>query len=100
MAKATAVFIRDATGLVREFSWFDAFAITFNATLAFSLLIVTPAIGLFPGTNPMIALVLLLVLAIFYSINFGWLAMAMPRRRRTVRVDKWYRIQHRKSCSS
>jgi len=79
LEKKPGVFIREATGLVREFSWFDAFAITWNATIVFSLFIVTPAVGLFPGTNPMIALVLLFVLAMFYAVNFGWLAMAMPR---------------------
>jgi amino acid transporter len=73
------VFVRDATGLVREFSWFDAFAITWNATIIFSLIIIVPAVGLFPQTNVFIALILLFVLAIFYSINFGWLAIAMPR---------------------
>jgi len=42
-------------------------------------MIVTPAVGLFPGTNPVIALILLWILSVFWSINFGWLGMAMPR---------------------
>jgi len=76
---AKQVFVREATGLVREFSWFDAFAIGWNSTIIFSLFLVQPAVGLFPGTNPLLALLILFPIAMFYSINYGWLAMMMPR---------------------
>lgn len=80
--KETSVFVRKSTGLVREASFFDAaiFTATFSApvgtTLAFGLFW---ALGAFPGTNILLAIILSGVIDIPILIMMAYMASSMPR---------------------
>ena len=75
------LFARKASGLIREFGFFDTF--TFN-TLGYALglvLAVTPffAGSVFPGRNALVVLTIGTILAVFNGVTYGMLAGAMPR---------------------
>jgi amino acid transporter len=80
--KETSVFVRKSTGLVREASFFDAaiFTATFSApvgtTLAFGLFW---ALGAFPGTNILLAIILSAVIDVPILIMMAYMASSMPR---------------------
>ena len=78
---APKLFVRQASGLIREFSFKDAFV--FN-TLGYSLglvIAVTPffAGSVFPGVNPLLALTVGSLLVLANGLMYGLLAGAMPR---------------------
>jgi APA family basic amino acid/polyamine antiporter len=74
-------FVRDATGLVRELSFFDAFAVNFvapSATVGF--IITTWTLWLLPGANAPLGIILtglvgMVTIALIYSL----FAASMPR---------------------
>ena len=80
--KETSVFVRKSTGLVREASFADAaiFTATFSApvgtTLAFGLFW---ALGAFPGTNILLAIILSALIDVPVLIMMGYMASSMPR---------------------
>lgn len=80
--KETSVFVRKSTGLVREASFADAaiFTATFSApvgtTLAFGLFW---ALGAFPGTNILLAIILSAVIDVPILIMMAYMASSMPR---------------------
>lgn len=75
------MFVRDATGLVRELSAFDAFNLVFSAVLIpvgiSQTLGFAPAV--FPGSNVMVAYVFATVLMFFFGWVYLSLTVAMPR---------------------
>lgn len=81
-AKETSVFVRKSTGLVREASFLDAaiFTATFSApvgtTLAFGLFW---ALGAFPGTNILLAIILSGLIDVPILIMMAYMASSMPR---------------------
>lgn len=80
--KGSSVFVRKSTGLVREASFWDAaiFTACFSApvgtTLAFG---VFWALGVFPGTNLILAILIAALLDIPILIMMGYMASTMPR---------------------
>ena len=78
----SSVFVRKSTGLVREASFWDAaiFTACFSApvgtTLAFG---VFWALGAFPGTNIILAILLAAVFDIPILVMMGYMASSMPR---------------------
>jgi APA family basic amino acid/polyamine antiporter len=75
------VFVRDATGLVKSFSAFDAFVLNLIglSVLPFlaSTLLVVPAS--YSGANFALALLLCLPLIVTFAYNYGVLGATMPR---------------------
>jgi APA family basic amino acid/polyamine antiporter len=80
--KESSIFVRKSTGLVREASFLDAaiFTATFSApvgtTLAFGLFW---ALGAFPGTNILLAIVLSALIDVPILIMMAYMASSMPR---------------------
>jgi len=77
-----AVFQRDATGLVREASTFDAFMMNFacNGPIGFAIAwSVMWALYAIPGTDMILAMFIALVPAVLICVTFGMLTAAMPR---------------------
>jgi APA family basic amino acid/polyamine antiporter len=74
------VFVRDATGLVRAISGFDAFlaCIGFLA-VPLGLFTYTSAIYLFPGSDPVLATIIATAFSLFVSLMYTLFAWAMPR---------------------
>jgi len=75
------VFLRDATGLVRNFSWVDVFFISAGG-LGLGLAIIqlfnwVPY--LFPGSNLSLMMLIGLVVVIFVGLAFVLFSVAMPR---------------------
>jgi amino acid transporter len=80
MASKPRVFVRDATGLVREISAFDAFIGNFGViNIPLGLLTFTTAEFIFPGGNMVWASLLATVLSIFPAFIYTLLTWAMPR---------------------
>lgn len=77
-----SVFVRKSTGLVREASFWDAaiFTACFSApvgtTIAFSTFW---ALGAFPGTNLLLAIILAAIFDIPICIMMAYMASSMPR---------------------
>lgn len=80
-ASRPAVFVRQATGLVRELSWFDTFIVVFailNVPLGLSQVTAfTPA--LFPGANMALAFVLSAPAMLTLGMIYALFTAAMPR---------------------
>jgi amino acid transporter len=75
------LFARKASGLVREFSFFDSFVFNVIAYSVGLVAALTPffAGAVFPGANIYLILVLGAVLTIFNGLTYGMLAGVMPR---------------------
>ncbi len=75
------LFVRNATGLVRELSAFDAFNLVFSAVLIpvgiSQTLGFAPAA--FPGSNVMVAYILAAIVMFFFGWVYLSLTVAMPR---------------------
>ena len=81
--KPSPVFVRDATGLVRDVGFFDIVVynmlpIAPGLTLALYLFWIP---GAFPGGSLVWAMLIACFLAIFIATTFGLMSMAMPRIR-------------------
>lgn len=80
MAKSPSVFVREATGFVREISVFDAFIGNFGViNIPLGLLTFTTAQFIFPGGDMVYASLLAIVFSIFPAIVYTMLTWAMPR---------------------
>jgi len=80
MTSKPKVFVRDATGLVREFGSWDSFAFNYGGivtVVGLSTLFVS--FNFLPGANILVALLLLLPLLVAYFIADTQLGIAMPR---------------------
>jgi amino acid transporter len=80
MTSSPRVFIRDATGLVREFGSWDSFAFNFGGivtVVGLSTLFVS--FNVLTGANLLIALLLLLPILVAYFVADTQLGIAMPR---------------------
>lgn len=74
------VFIREATGLVRQVSLFDAFANNLGATgIAFGLVVYMWDIGFVSGANVPLCLLISFIFATFLIVPYALLNSAMPR---------------------
>lgn len=74
------VFVREATGLVREFGPFMALMIAMNNMIGagiWSLSVQMPYT--YPGSDPILAFIIGLIPAFFFAIAYTWLAVGMPR---------------------
>ena len=81
-SSSSSLYVRQSSGLVREASVLDAiifnavFSAPVGATLAFGILY---ALGLFPGADIVLALVIAFVVNIPVCIMMSMMASAMPR---------------------
>ncbi|MGQ9530243.1 MAG: APC family permease [Candidatus Bathycorpusculaceae bacterium] len=78
MSKAT--FVREATGLVREFGPMMALMMAMNNMIGagvWGLSIRMPYT--YPGSDPTLAFIIGLIPAFFFAISYAWLASCMPR---------------------
>jgi amino acid transporter len=75
------VFIRNATGLVREMSPTDGaiFNILNAAAFTTAIFMFAQAPVAFPGANIAIGILITAVLGIFHTLNYAWLNSLMPR---------------------
>ena len=78
---AAGLYLRKATGLVREITMgqvivFNMLAAVPGLILAFSVFWI---LGAFPGVNMVLGMVIAFVFAVFIATAFGLLAVAMPR---------------------
>lgn len=74
------VFVRDATGLVREFSLTDAYLFSLGSYVVMTIL-VWALFGMFafPGYNWPLGFTLASILSIFWGLTYGLFAAIMPR---------------------
>jgi len=75
-----ALFVREATGLVREFGPFMALMMAMNNMIGagiWSLSVQMPYT--YPGSDPLLAFIIGLIPAFFFAIAYAWLASGMPR---------------------
>jgi amino acid transporter len=78
LSKAT--FVREATGLVREFGPMMALMMAMNNMIGagiWGLSIRMPYT--YPGSDPTLAFIIGLIPAFFFAISYAWLASCMPR---------------------
>ena len=76
----TAVFTRDATGLVREIGAFDAFVTNFlSMALLGVLFTMVFAMGLYPDANLPLSIAMALVPAVIIALTYVMMSVAMPR---------------------
>ena len=75
------LFARKASGLVREFGFFDTFSFNVIGYALGLVIAITPffAGALFPGSNIFLILIVGTVLAVFNGLTYSLLAGAMPR---------------------
>jgi len=74
------VFVREATGLVRQVSALDAFANNAGATgIAFSLIIYMWAIGFLPGANVQLAILISFLFSTVHLVTYALMNASMPR---------------------
>src|SRR5208282_2040858 len=80
MSENRKTFVRDATGLVRSISPFDAFLASFGF-VAIQLALITYTTGpyLFPGSDLVSATILTTILSIPIALMFTLFGWAMPR---------------------
>jgi amino acid transporter len=78
LSKAT--FVREATGLVREFGPMMALMMAMNNMIGagiWGLSVRMPYT--YPGSDPTLAFIIGLIPAFFFAISYAWLASCMPR---------------------
>ena len=75
------VFLRDATGLVREMKWYDALFLNFlNMSIGLGVAwVIFWGPGIYPGANVPLGLVVAMVGCLFGMFCFATLTSAMPR---------------------
>jgi APA family basic amino acid/polyamine antiporter len=77
---SSKVFTRDATGLVREISAFDAFVTNFLSMALFGVLFTMVfAMGLYPNANLSVSIAMALVPAVIIALTYVLMSVAMPR---------------------
>ena len=78
--KGKALFVREATGLIREFGPATALMMAMNNMIGagiWGLSIRMPYT--YPGSDPALAFIIGLIPAFFFAISYAWLASCMPR---------------------
>ena len=81
MAKAPALFLRNATGLVKGWSGFDAFAYSFMSVnlVALGMFYSLAIFGYVPDGSAIVSIVITAIGMTFMSIAYAGLIAAMPR---------------------
>src|SRR5690349_1859850 len=81
MAKAPALFLRNATGLVKGWSGFDAFAYSFMSVnlVALGMFYSLAIFGYVPDGSAILSIVITAIGMTFMSIAYAGLIAAMPR---------------------
>jgi amino acid transporter len=80
MSSSSKVFVREATGLVREVSAFSAFANNAGSTgIAFSLAIYMWGIGFLSGANVQLAILISVIFSTIHLVTFALMNASMPR---------------------
>lgn len=79
--RGPAVFARKATGLVREVSLFDAFVFNLAANpIGLALVFILGLqMGLFPGADPVVAMIIVIVVSLFIAATYALFSSAFPR---------------------
>ncbi|MEM3622282.1 MAG: APC family permease, partial [Candidatus Bathyarchaeia archaeon] len=78
MSKAT--FVREATGLVREFGPMMALMMAMNNMIGAGIWGLSVRMPYnYPGSDPTLAFIIGLIPAFFFAISYAWLASCMPR---------------------
>jgi amino acid transporter len=78
---APSLFLRNATGLVKGWSGFDAFAYSFMSVnlVTLGMFYSLAVFAYVPGANPILAIVLAAVAVTFLAVAYAGLIAAMPR---------------------
>ena len=80
MTKRPSVFVREATGLVRQFSGWDSFAVQFGGdVVVVALATLFVATTYLPGADLLVALLIILPVLAFYFVAISQVGVAMPR---------------------
>jgi APA family basic amino acid/polyamine antiporter len=81
MAKAPALFLRNATGLVKGWSGFDAFAYSFMSVnlVTLGMFYSLAVFGWVADGSPVMAIVISAIAVTFLAISYAGLIAAMPR---------------------
>jgi len=80
MSKRAPVFLRDATGLVREIGFFETVAINLsNVSLGVGILVILSTVSLFPGGDPVIGTLLGALLFVPLAAIYAMMTSSMPR---------------------
>jgi APA family basic amino acid/polyamine antiporter len=80
VATKPTYFVREATGLVREYGSFTAFMLAMNNMIGagiFALTVRAPVT--WPGADYTVALIIGLVINLLIALTYTWLATSMPR---------------------
>src|SRR5207244_8893562 len=78
---STPLFVRNATGLVRELSPFDAFNLVFSAVLipVGITQVLSFAPTFWPGTNVLVSFLLSIPLVLCFGLVYLYFTIALPR---------------------
>ncbi len=81
MTTSKTTFIRDATGLVRQFTLADAFGLSVGSYVIMNMLLWPILVGLyaFPGFDFILCLIIGTVFCVFWALIFGLFGQIMPR---------------------
>jgi amino acid transporter len=80
-AVKSPLFAREATGLVRDISLFDMFIFNLAANpIGLALVFILGfQIGLFPGSDPVLAMIVVGIIALFIAATYAQLSSVFPR---------------------
>src|SRR3954449_630194 len=78
---APSLFLRNATGLVKGWSGFDAFTYSFMAVnlVTLGMFYSLAVFAYVPGANPVLSIVLAAIAVTFLAVAYAGLIAAMPR---------------------
>jgi len=75
-----SLFVRNATGLVREVGLWQAFVINLSVlNPAVGLVTIAVALAVFPGTDLTLPFIIAAVLVMFLALSYAQLVSSMPR---------------------
>jgi amino acid transporter len=75
-----SIFVREATGLVREFGPMMALMMAMNNMIGGGIWALSIAMPYtYPGSNPPLAFIIGLIPAFFFALSYAWMASSMPR---------------------
>jgi len=80
-SEAPSLFLRNATGLVKGWSGFDAFSYSFMSVnlVTLGMFYSLAVFAYVPGANPILSIVLAAVAVTFLAVAYAGLIAAMPR---------------------
>ena len=78
---APSLFLRNATGLVKGWSGFDAFTYSFMSVhlVTLGLFYSLAVFAYVPGANPILSIILAAIAVTFLAVAYAGLIAAMPR---------------------